>query len=195
MAVGGGVWGIGLSIVSLISLRFDAVFFLLLLLVIHIVVIVLALWRKTKSWRGPGLLVAGSLLFYFVYLSRFSIGIYLFPSAGLILLAGVLVIAHSLTSAIRKAPDTSSPAPYEAVKIPVQQMDFRLSNLTPREIEVLILIADGKSNKEIAEILVISPNTVRHHVHQLLHKLNCSSRGQAAVIAKTSGVHSTTESM
>jgi len=136
--------------------------------------------------------VAGSLLFYFAYLSRFSIGIYLFPSAGLILLAGVLVIANSLTPAIWKGPDKeSSPAPSKATKIPGQQMDFRLSNLTPREIEVLILIADGKSNKEIADMLVISPNTVRHHVHQLLHKLNCSSRGQAAIIAKTSGWHST----
>jgi DNA-binding NarL/FixJ family response regulator len=52
--------------------------------------------------------------------------------------------------------------------------------LTPREKEVLCLIASGLSNKEIADSLAIAPNTVKNHVHNLLEKLNVSSRHEAA---------------
>lgn len=192
MAVGGGVWGIGLSILLLTSLRFDALFFLLLLLLIHAVVISVAFWREAKPlWRGTVWTVAGSLLLYLAYLSRFSVGIYLLPAAGLILLAGVLVIARGPIPAIWEELDkVSSPEPPETTQTQERQIDPRLRKLTPRELEVLLLIAEGKSNQEIADALVISPNTVRHHVHQILRKLNCSSRGEAAVVAKLSGLHS-----
>jgi two-component system NarL family response regulator len=53
--------------------------------------------------------------------------------------------------------------------------------LTEREQEVLTLIAEGKKNQEIAELLVISPGTVRVHVHSILNKLNVKDRTQAAV--------------
>ncbi|MEW5960210.1 MAG: response regulator transcription factor [Chloroflexota bacterium] len=53
--------------------------------------------------------------------------------------------------------------------------------LTPREREVLELVADGLTNKEIALYLVISENTVRAHLRSLLDKLHVSSRVQAAV--------------
>jgi len=52
--------------------------------------------------------------------------------------------------------------------------------LTFREREVLCLIARGLSNKEIADSLGIAPNTVKNHVHNLLEKLNVSSRREAA---------------
>ena len=68
------------------------------------------------------------------------------------------------------------------------EIDPRLGGLTQRELEVLILIAKGRSNKEIANVLVISLNTVRHHVHQILQKLDCASRVEAASIAIASGL-------
>jgi len=53
--------------------------------------------------------------------------------------------------------------------------------LTPREREVLDLVAEGLTNKEIAARLVISENTVRAHLRHILDKLHVSSRVQAAV--------------
>lgn len=55
--------------------------------------------------------------------------------------------------------------------------------LTQREQEVLALIAAGKSNPEIAQILYITPGTVRVHVHAILHKLGVRDRTQAVVVA------------
>lgn len=55
--------------------------------------------------------------------------------------------------------------------------------LTTRELEVLTLIASGKTNKQIAETLFIAPGTVRVHVHTILHKLNVRDRTQAAIFA------------
>ena len=60
--------------------------------------------------------------------------------------------------------------------------------LTPREIDVLRYIARGYSNLEIADALLISPLTVRSHVHNLLHKLNLSNRTQAALYAVENGL-------
>jgi two-component system NarL family response regulator len=55
--------------------------------------------------------------------------------------------------------------------------------LTPREQEILALIAAGKSNQEIAEVLYITPGTVRVHVHAILQKLEVRDRTQAAIVA------------
>ncbi|MBF6612254.1 MAG: response regulator transcription factor [Chloroflexi bacterium] len=56
-------------------------------------------------------------------------------------------------------------------------------DLTERELEVLRLIAQGKSNKEISEDLVLSEKTVKTHVSNILQKLHLSDRTQAAVYA------------
>lgn len=55
--------------------------------------------------------------------------------------------------------------------------------LTQREQEILVWIARGKTNQEIAEILYITPGTVRVHVHAILQKLEVRDRTQAAIIA------------
>jgi DNA-binding CsgD family transcriptional regulator len=51
--------------------------------------------------------------------------------------------------------------------------------LTPREIEVLVALGDGLSNKETARRLAISPHTVKFHVESLFRKLDASSRAEA----------------
>lgn len=57
------------------------------------------------------------------------------------------------------------------------------SDLTERQREVLALVAQGLSNKEIAERLVLSPYTVRFHVSEILEKIGASTRAEAAAIA------------
>jgi DNA-binding NarL/FixJ family response regulator len=60
--------------------------------------------------------------------------------------------------------------------------------LTAREREVLVLVADGKSNREIADALVISERTARTHVSNVLVKLGLASRTQAALWAIREGL-------
>ncbi|MGB2965272.1 MAG: response regulator transcription factor [Anaerolineales bacterium] len=62
------------------------------------------------------------------------------------------------------------------------------TDLTDREMEVLLLIADGLSNARIAEQLVISEKTVKGHVSNILGKLHLGDRTQAAVYAWRKGV-------
>jgi DNA-binding NarL/FixJ family response regulator len=65
--------------------------------------------------------------------------------------------------------------------------------LTRREVEVLILLARGRSNKEVARELSIGQQTVKTYVSSILKKLNVSSRTQAALYAVQSGLVSTYE--
>ncbi len=60
--------------------------------------------------------------------------------------------------------------------------------MSEREIEVLRLVAQGYSNQEIAEILVISTNTVKTHVKNILGRLQVSNRTQAAARAREQGL-------
>ncbi|HEX9266963.1 MAG TPA: response regulator transcription factor [Candidatus Limnocylindria bacterium] len=61
-------------------------------------------------------------------------------------------------------------------------------NLTKREREILALVAEGLSNREIADKLVLSPETVKSHVAAILEKLNVSDRTQAAIYAVRNGL-------
>lgn len=63
-----------------------------------------------------------------------------------------------------------------------------LHRLTEREQEILAWVAVGKSNQEIAEILFITPGTVRVHIHAILHKLQVRDRTQAAIYALQHGL-------
>jgi NarL family two-component system response regulator LiaR len=60
--------------------------------------------------------------------------------------------------------------------------------LSEREIEVLKLVADGMSNSDIAEQLIISEKTVKSHVSNILSKLHLADRTQAAVYAWREGI-------
>jgi DNA-binding NarL/FixJ family response regulator len=70
-------------------------------------------------------------------------------------------------------------------KKPVEQLD---ANLSPREGEVLQLVAKGATNKEIADSLFISENTVKTHLQNIMDKLHLANRSQAAAYAVKKGL-------
>jgi DNA-binding NarL/FixJ family response regulator len=72
--------------------------------------------------------------------------------------------------------DTPSPDPIAAL------------GLTTREVEVLRLLAGGRSNKQIGEALFISPDTVRRHLTNIYTKLGVTSRGEAIDFAHRHGL-------
>jgi DNA-binding CsgD family transcriptional regulator len=70
----------------------------------------------------------------------------------------------------------------------VDQARVRALGITPREHEILTLMAAGLSNREIAEALFVSENTVKTHSRRLFEKLDARRRTQAVRIAKQAGL-------
>jgi DNA-binding NarL/FixJ family response regulator len=102
------------------------------------------------------------------------------------LIAAVRVVAEG--NALL-APSVTSRIVSEFAKRPVKpDIKKELTGLTEREIEVLHLIARGKTNAEIAGELIVSEATVKTHVSNLLTKLGLRDRVQAVVFAYESGL-------
>ena len=92
---------------------------------------------------------------------------------------GVLApeVTRRLLTEFASAPEAAGTVPPAA-----------FAELTPREHEVLVGLGQGLSNGDLAHQLVISEATVKSHVSRVLAKLDCSSRMQAAVLAREAGV-------
>jgi DNA-binding NarL/FixJ family response regulator len=97
-------------------------------------------------------------------------------------------VADELEQALAalNALETDSPRVVRVSSDCSQRVADRLS---PREREVLALVAEGRSNKAIAEALYVSPNTVKTHVASLLTKLDADTRVQLAALAVQDCVH------
>jgi DNA-binding NarL/FixJ family response regulator len=76
----------------------------------------------------------------------------------------------------------------ENLKAPVTPAVPGLNALSEREMDVLKLIVEGKSNQEIASELYLSTNTIKTHVRGIMNKLSVDDRVQAAVLALRSGL-------
>ena len=95
------------------------------------------------------------------------------------IIAGKTVVAPNLTQVLARVVQGDTPPEPETSPI---------HDLTPRESEILGLLAEGQSNKVIARNLGISDGTVKLHVKAILRKLGIHSRVEAAVIAVEHGM-------
>ena len=100
------------------------------------------------------------------------------------IVAGKTVVAPDLAPVLARAVQGKSEEPQSAESSP-------FDDLTPRETEILGLLAEGQSNKAIARNLGISDGTVKLHVKAILRKLNVHSRVEAAVMAVEKGLSKT----
>ncbi|MCP3028094.1 response regulator transcription factor [Halobacillus sp. A5] len=91
-------------------------------------------------------------------------------------------VTHNLVAEYRRLSDTNSNEAFRTI-------EYRkpLHLLTRRECEVLQLLADGQSNRGVAEALFISEKTVKNHVSNILQKMNVNDRTQAVVTAIKNG--------
>ncbi len=86
-------------------------------------------------------------------------------------------IAHRLADSLRIPP-----------KDKVAVVEVNPGKLSPREREIIVMLARGASNKEIARVLNLSESTIKIHVQGILRKLNIAKRVQAAVYAVEHGL-------
>jgi DNA-binding CsgD family transcriptional regulator/tetratricopeptide (TPR) repeat protein len=90
---------------------------------------------------------------------------------------------RSLPDLIAMAARVSVVATSDSTPFMRDQAAERPAGLSPRELDVLRLLVDGKTDREIADMLFISPRTASKHVGAILLKLEAGSRGEAAVVA------------
>jgi len=86
-------------------------------------------------------------------------------------------MAHKLADSLRAPPKESAAV-----------VDVNPGKLSPREREIIVMLAHGASNKEIARVLGLSESTIKIHVQGILRKLNIAKRVQAAVYAVAHGL-------
>ncbi|NJD59843.1 MAG: DNA-binding response regulator [Anaerolineales bacterium] len=91
-------------------------------------------------------------------------------------------LANAIRSAYAGRPTLASEATMALIRSKTGPLNPGM-DLSPRELEVLALIVQGLNNEQIADKLVISPATARHHVSACLQKLGATNRAQAASLA------------
>ncbi|WP_410538083.1 response regulator transcription factor [Streptomyces sp. KL2] len=96
---------------------------------------------------------------------------------------GSLALDPGLTEPVRNSYTRSGPVNREQ-----DEAEARLSVLSPREQDVLALVGNGLSNRDIAGALNLSPDTVKEHLHRIRAKLGVETRLHAARIAWHAGV-------
>jgi len=149
--------------------------------------------RKTILLYGllGGVLIAGlKLIEYRFLVVEHSIEIYggliaaLFAMLGIWL--GIKLTKTKETVVVREVPVpvmVRAPQPFA-----IDEARRDKLGITPRELEILELIAAGLSNREIAEKVFVSENTVKTHSSRLFDKLGAKRRTQAVQIAKDAGL-------
>jgi two-component system, NarL family, response regulator len=90
---------------------------------------------------------------------------------------------HSTISQVQESPISVNGSESSMSQIEKPSSSINEFQLTNRELEVLTLITQGRTNQQIAETLFITSGTARVHVHAILKKLNVTDRTQAAIFA------------
>jgi DNA-binding CsgD family transcriptional regulator len=142
---------------------------------------------------GGVLIAALNLIEYRYLVIEHSVEIYggliaaVFSAIGIWL--GLRITARRQATAIDANPQPI-PAPVAGPGHPFQPNEERREDLriTPRELEILNLIAQGMSNREIADALFVSENTVKTHSSRVFDKLGAKRRTQAVQLGKELGL-------
>src|SRR4029079_2907140 len=93
---------------------------------------------------------------------------------------------NELANAIRRAHEGKKTIPSQVAAQLAEHIGQE--TLTPREIEVLQHVAEGNRNRDIAELLSITEETVKMHIKHIMEKLGASDRTQAVSIAVRRGI-------
>jgi DNA-binding NarL/FixJ family response regulator len=142
-------------------------------------VVVLTTYADDESIIGA--LRAGALGYLTKDATRAEIGRAIHAAA-----AGQAILDPAVQQRLLSAA-TRAPEPPEAAGVPDLPGAAGLDDLTPREAEVLRLIAAGESNREIARALFVSEATVKTHVNRIFAKTGSRDRAQAILYAYTHG--------
>jgi len=138
----------------------------------------MSMWKRVLGYGA--LLAAGTLALQWLEYQRLARAypgeFYLFLIAVAFLVLGVVIGARVIGRAPPPAPFDGNPNARDTLGI------------SPRELEVLHELAAGRSNKEIADRLNISPNTVKTHVSRLFEKLDAERRTDAINKARELGL-------
>jgi DNA-binding NarL/FixJ family response regulator len=136
------------------------------------------MWKRVAVYGA--LLAAGTLGLQWLDYERLarshSGDIYVFLIAVAFLALGIYIGARVLANGPRPQPFDGNPRAQASLEI------------SPRELEVLQKLAAGRSNKEIALQLAVSPNTVKTHVARLFEKLGAKRRTEAINKARELGI-------
>ena len=131
--------------------------------------------RRTIILSGLAIAAAAFLLDQLEY--RYAMRAY--ATETYIIMIGFLFAGLGLWTGLRLAR-TETSAPFEPNKEAIAYL-----GVSDREIEVLLHLADGQTNKEIARSLGVSPNTIKTHLSNLYEKLGVQRRTQAIQKAKS----------
>lgn len=140
---------------------------------------------------GGVLIVALRLIEYRFIVLQHSIEIYgglialLFASLGIWL---GLKLTRKQEIIVERELVVERPVPIPISSFELNEAKLRELSITPRELEILQLIADGFSNREIAGKLFVSENTVKTHTSRLFDKLSAKRRTQAVQMGKELGL-------
>ncbi|MDB5074418.1 MAG: Transcriptional regulator, LuxR family [Chloroflexi bacterium] len=99
---------------------------------------------------------------------------------------GMLIRSSTLHKALAGTLESDTPIPISAG--PVWQARADVERLSPRELDVLRLVVEGKTNKDIGSTLYITEDTAKKHVQNIIGKMQVSDRTQAAVKALRIGM-------
>lgn len=150
--------------------------------------------KKTVLVYGllGGVLIAGlKLIEYRFLVLEHSLEIYGGLVALLFAVLGIwlgLKLTKTKETVVIKEVTVPVPVPMRSTEFVVDANRMRQLGITARELEILEAIAAGLSNREIAEKLFVSENTVKTHSSRLFDKLSAKRRTQAVQIAKEAGL-------